>query len=197
MTLLGSTWFSWLYFTLHDSTLIYHGSISLYLTLHHSAMALLHPAFLYITLPWLYFTLHYHTVALLHSILLHLGSTSLYITLPWLYITLLWLYITLLWLYLTLDCSTMALLHSTCMTLHYPTLVYFTLLDSTLLYHHGLLISTWLTNILYHDSIWFYITLPWLYFTLLASSILALLHSTLHSIRYNLLSAERVYMFVI
>jgi len=47
----------WLYFTLLDSTFLYHGSTSLYR--------------LYITVPWLYFTL-------LDSTLLYHDCTSLY-----------------------------------------------------------------------------------------------------------------------
>jgi len=62
----------WLYFTLVDSTLLYHGSTSLYEILHSYPMALLHSTRL--------FTL-YH------------GSTSLYLTL---YISLPWLYFNLL-----------------------------------------------------------------------------------------------------
>ena len=55
----------WLYFTLLDSTLLYHGSTPLYLTIHNTTLALLHSTRLYITLPWLYFilldfTLLYH-----------------------------------------------------------------------------------------------------------------------------------------
>ena len=71
----------------HDSTLVYHGSTSLYLNLHHSTLlililldstllyhALLNSTLLYNTLLWHYFTLldpalHYH------------GSTSLYLIL--------------------------------------------------------------------------------------------------------------------
>ena len=87
---------AWLYFTVLDSTLPYHGSTSLYMTLHYSTIALLHSTLLYITLSWLYFTLHYTTMALLRSTLL---------------------YITLLYgstsLYFTLHYSTMALLQST------------------------------------------------------------------------------------
>ena len=61
----------WLSFTLLYSTLLYHGSTSLYHTLHYSIIALLHSTLLYITLPWLYFTL-------LDSTILYHGSTSLY-----------------------------------------------------------------------------------------------------------------------
>ena len=50
----------WINFTLLDSTYIYHGSTSLYSTLHNSSMTLLHSTDS---------TLHYH------------GSTSLYLTL--------------------------------------------------------------------------------------------------------------------
>ena len=67
----------WLYLTLHHSSYHdcdshYNGSTSLYFTLHNSHVAL--STTLYFTLPWLYFTL-------LHSISLHHGSTSLYYTL--------------------------------------------------------------------------------------------------------------------
>ena len=149
MDLLHSTWLymivQWLYFILPDSTL-------------YTTMALLHSS-------WFY-------MALLQSTLLH--STLLYITLPWLFLTLLysifsptmtlctvknlvlnvlhsWLYIhyhgcTL--LCLILHYSNMALLQS---TLHHSTMaLYFTLLDSTI-------------------SKSFYITLPWLYLTLIHS----------------------------
>ena len=78
MALLYSSLLYWLYFTLLDSTLLYHGSTLLYITLpwlYHDS-----------TLPKdgstsLYFSLHYSTMALL-------DSTLLYITLPWLYLTL-------------------------------------------------------------------------------------------------------------
>ena len=63
------------YLNLLYTTLLHHGSTSLYITIQWFYFTLL-----YITLPWLYFTLLYIT--------LH-GSTSLYITLPWLYFTLL------------------------------------------------------------------------------------------------------------
>ena len=96
-----------LYFTLLDSTFLYHDSTSLYLTLHFSTkLTLLHSTsfycflpwvywtlsdytFFYITVSWLYFTLfdsicsiHYSTTVLLHSIFFYHGSTSLY---TWLY----------------------------------------------------------------------------------------------------------------
>jgi len=108
----------WLYFTLLDSTLIYQGSTSLYVTLHFSTMDLLHSTWLYTTLPWLYFTL-------LDPTLLYHGSTSFYFTLHYctkflLHSTL--LYIDLPWLYFTLLDS----------ALHYQG---FTLLDSRLLNH--------------------------------------------------------------
>ena len=122
----------WLYFTLLESAFLYHGSTSLYFTLHHSAMALL------------YMVLHNSTMALLHS-------TSLYVTLSRLHFTLLdstllyhsstsqyFTQITPPWIYLTLrdstHNSTMAPLQaiSVCIIL---TWIYFTLLDSTLLYH--------------------------------------------------------------
>ena len=110
-----------LYFTLCDTTLVYHCSTSLYQTQYWCPIVLLHSTRLYVTLAWLYFTLqdsiHYSTMALiitlLDSTLLYHGSTSMYQTLHY---------------------STMALLHSTRL---YITLVwlYFTLLDSTLLYN--------------------------------------------------------------
>ena len=96
-----------------DSPLLYHGSTSLYFTLHSSTMALLHCTWLYISPSWLYFTLLdttfinsgstslylpviFSTMALLHSTwlytFLYLGSTSLY----WVYITLPSLYFTVL-----------------------------------------------------------------------------------------------------
>ena len=86
------------YFTLIESTALYHSSTSLYLTLHYSCMSLLHSTWLYIILPWLYFSL------LDSTLLLHV-STWLYIILSWLYFSLLdstlpyhgstWLYIVL------------------------------------------------------------------------------------------------------
>jgi len=48
----------WLYFTLLDSTLIYHGSTSLSQTLHYSTIALPNSTWLYITLPYFYFSLY-------------------------------------------------------------------------------------------------------------------------------------------
>ena len=57
----------WLYFIVLDSTLFYHGSTSLYLTLHYPALVH-HSTSLYITLLRLYLhsTLHYSTMSLLH-----------------------------------------------------------------------------------------------------------------------------------
>ena len=55
-------------FTPLESTAFYHSSTSMYFTLHYSNIALLHSTSLYITLSSLYFTL--------------LHSTSLYTTLP-------------------------------------------------------------------------------------------------------------------
>ena len=94
----GSTHSTWLYITLPwlhfsplESTLLYYGSISLYVTLLHSTSLLT-------VLPWFYFTL-------LDSILVYIGSTSLYFSphnsqcMALLYST--WFYITLHWLYIT------------------------------------------------------------------------------------------------
>ena len=64
----------WFYFTLLYYTLLYHCSTSLFFTLHYSTMALLHSTLLYISLRWLYFTV-------LDSTLPYLGSSSLYLTL--------------------------------------------------------------------------------------------------------------------
>ena len=131
-------------------------------------MAQLHSIRLYITLPLLYFTL-------LDSTLPYHGSALLYIIVPWLYFSLLdsihhstmaqlhssWLYITLPWLFFTLHDST-ELYHGTSslyVTLQNSTMVYFSLLDYIQLYTMAKLHSTWL-----------YITLPWLYFTLLDSA---------------------------
>ena len=121
----------WLYFTLLDSKLLYHGSISLYtwfytillfdctslycgssslhLTLHYSTMVLLHSIRLYITRPWLYFTL-------LDSTLLYrcFDPTSLY---TWIYITLLYSSTS---LHLTLHYSTIDVLHSTWLYITLP-----------------------------------------------------------------------------
>ena len=127
--------------TLLDSTLLYHSSVSLYMTIEISTMTLLHTTWLYISLPWIYLTLY---LTLYYSTMARLHSTSLCITMPWLYFTLLdptllyhgstpfyWLYKFLSWLY-------------------------FMLLDSTLDYH---------------GSIWLYIALPWPYFTPLYSTL--------------------------
>jgi len=61
MALLYSTWLyttlPWPYFTLLDWTSLYHDYTYLYFTLHNSTMALHQSTWLYITLPWLYFTL--------------------------------------------------------------------------------------------------------------------------------------------
>ena len=93
------------YFTLFDSTLLFHGSTTLYWILHKFTIALtllkatafyiialVHCAWHNITLPWFYFTL------LDYTLLCH-GSTSLYLTLQYSTIDLLHCLIT--WLYLT------------------------------------------------------------------------------------------------
>ena len=74
-----------LYFTLLDSTLLYHGSTllyiivpygytSFYLILYNSKIAKLHSTRLYIILPWLFFTLRDSTE-------LYHGYTTLFLTL--------------------------------------------------------------------------------------------------------------------
>ena len=143
------------------STLIYDSSTSLYLNIRYSTMAVFHSTWLYITLLCPYFILLY--------------STSLYHCSPF--------------LCLTLHYSTLALLHSTWLYSTLPRL-YFTLLDSTLLY----LRSTTFYLTLYYGSssfcltqrfssidipfsTWMYISLTWLYFIVLDST-LDLLHST-------------------
>ena len=171
MALLYSTWFyiilAWFNFTLPDSTLLYHGSpslyltlldsallfhcsTSLYLTLHDYTIPLRNFIRLYITLPWLYFNPHYSIMALLHY-------TWIYITLPWLYMTQHYSNVAILnsildstWNY---HCST-----SLSLTLHFSASVYLTQLYSTM----ALPIS----------SSWFYITLPSLYFSVLNSTLL-------------------------
>ena len=57
IALLYSTWLLLYHCSIHDSTLLYHGCTSLYLTLHYSTSttSLLHSAWLYIILPLLYF----------------------------------------------------------------------------------------------------------------------------------------------
>ena len=70
MALLRST----LLLNLHEPTLLYHGSTSLYFTLHFSTMGLRHCTWFYITQSWLYFILF-------HSTIFYPGSTSLYLTL--------------------------------------------------------------------------------------------------------------------
>ena len=88
MALLHSTWLyitlPWLYFTPLDSTLLYHGSTSLYLTIYLSTIALLHSISLYTLVNHsstsLCLTLHYSIMALLHSTndtLLYHSSISL------------------------------------------------------------------------------------------------------------------------
>ena len=137
MSLLQSSWLCclppWLYFTVHDSTILYHGSASLYLTLHYSTMAPLHPSWIYIIVSWLNFTL-----------------LDLYITLPWLYLTLL---------------DSPAFYHKS------------TLCLALLLFTIALLHCTWLYTTLPWFSFTLYFTLPWLYFTL-CDSTLGLVHST-------------------
>ena len=114
----------WLYWILINSKLLYHGSMSLYFTLHDSNMALLHSTsfciiqtLLYLTL--LHSTLLYHGYFTLLDSTLHypcstkftkhdstmslLHSTLFYIFLQWLYFT----------LYFILHDSTVHLLHST------------------------------------------------------------------------------------
>ena len=144
---------TWLYITLAllDSTLLYHGSTSLYFTLHYciwwlyftlldsillhvhwlyftphnSAMALGHSAWLYITLLWLYFTLLDSTV--LDFTLLYHGFTSLYLIQLYSIMALLfstWLYITLPWLFTSLY---LTLLYFTMALLYSTCLLYFTL----------------------------------------------------------------------
>jgi len=117
MDLLETTWHnitiaqfhsSWLYMTVHYSTmnyftllhsallyylstsLLYHGCTSLYLILQYSTMALLDSTWLYITLPLLYFTLLdsilYATMALLCSTWLYtLRYTMALLCSTWLY----------------------------------------------------------------------------------------------------------------
>ena len=114
-----------------------------------------------ITFPWLYFTLLYITLLrlyfiLLYSILLYHGTTSFYLTLHY---------------------STRGLLHCTALYCLLPKL-YFTLLDSTFPSH-----PTWLCitlPCLYFPLCLLYITLLWLYCTLLCSTLLyfALHYST-------------------
>ena len=135
---------------------------------------------------------------LLHSILIYHGSTSLCLILHYSIMAALshstWVYIALPWLYFTpLDFTlcTMALLNSTWL---YITLYY----GSTSLYlilHHSSLHSTWVyialpwlyltlldSTLLYYGSTWPYNTLPWLYtsfYLTLHCSTMALLHATL------------------
>ena len=121
-----------LYFILLDSTLLFHGSSSLYLTQNHSTMGLLHCTSLYFTqrgYTSLYLTQPY-TLSKFHFILLDT-------TLPWVYIALFdctSLYHGSTSLYISLLCSTMAPLHSTSLYTILPCL-YFTVLQSTSLYH--------------------------------------------------------------
>ena len=75
---------------LSDSTLLYHGSTSLHLTLHDSPLALLHCTYFYHSSTSLYLTLLYCSLyyastslyfMLLDSTLFYHGSTSLHLTL--------------------------------------------------------------------------------------------------------------------
>jgi len=155
-----------LYLTLH-----YHGTTSFYLTLHYKSTHVPLPfTWLYITLPWFYtsfyLTLYYSAMVLyfilLDSILLCHGCTSPYTWLPCL---LAWLYFTLLdsttidhnslllsftlhnsaastSLYLTLHHSTMVLLYSTWLYIHYSTIAVLNQLDSVMALVHSSLYNT-------------------------------------------------------
>ena len=134
MVILHSTWLYInlleLYFTLCNSTLLYHSSTSHYWTLHYSTIVLLHSTWLYNVLPWIYF-------ALLDSTLLYHSSPLLYLNLHYSTMALnfptltSFLHHSSASLYLSLCYSIMALLHSTWLYI-IPLWVYFTLLDSTL-----------------------------------------------------------------
>ena len=180
-----------LYFTLLG---LYHGSSSLYLILHSSAMTLLHTTLFYITAPWLYFIICDCTIALLHSTSLYIilprlyflplhstafyhgstviynGSTSLYLTLllsiPWLRFTP--LDSTLLCTALLPYLDSSLLYHSSTLTLHYSIpWLYFTLF-LFIAFYQGSIHSSTMTLL---HSTWHYISLPnWLYFTLLYST---------------------------
>ena len=117
----------WLYITLLclnfialDSTLLFHGSISLYLTLLYSTMAQHHSTWFYLTL-YSCSTLYY--TWLCYGSILH--STWLYITIQWLLF-----YQGSTSPYLSLHYSSMALLSSNWLYFILPWL-YFTLVDST------------------------------------------------------------------
>ena len=142
-------------------------------------MFLLHCTWFYIILPWLCFTLLYSTLHYPDCTLHSQYSTSPYIILH--YSTM-----ALLLLCLTLHYSTMPLLRSSWLYITLPSL-YFTLLDSRLLYYGStsldltlhystvaLLHSMWLhySTVVQLQSTWLYITLPWLYFTLLDCTLL-------------------------
>ena len=147
-----------------DSTILYHGSTSLYMTIHYSTMTLHLSTWLFNTLPWLYFIL-------LDSTLLYPDSTSLYSifdsTLFYhgstsLYLT---LHYSIPWLYACIILPSTLLYHGS--TSLHLTLLYSTK-GSTWLYYSTmvLLFSTWLLN-----------TLTWPYFITLDSTSL---HLTLH-----------------
>ena len=166
MALLHSTWLYitlprlWLtlYLTLHNSTMV----LLHYWFIHNSTMALLHSTRLYFTLPGFYITLHYYTIWLYsHTKLIYHDSTSLYLLGSTSTSTLLNPGSTS--LYLTLHNSTMALLHSTSLYI-----------ISTMSLHYSTLISLipWLYSSLVSKLTWFYITLSWLHFTLLDSTLL-------------------------
>ena len=149
-------------------TSLYHSS-QLYLTVLDSAllMALLHSTRVYIALPWHYFslldsTVFYHSSTLLYLTLCQYTMAPLYLTL---HHSSMPIYTS---LYLNLQHFTVALLHSTCMTLHYSPWLYFTVLDSTSL--------QWFYFTLLHSTLR-YLGYIALYLTLL-HSIVALLHFT-------------------
>ena len=112
-------------------------------------MAVLHPSSLYFTSPWIYFTL-------LESTLFYYDSISVYYT-P---------------LHSTNDSTSLRLTLATSFC-HGSTSLSFNLPHfTTALAHSNWLYFYYGSTSLYHCSIYFYFTLPWLYFILLDSTTL-------------------------
>ena len=186
---------TWLYFTVRDSTKLYHALclalLDSYSTPLHclpvtqlgSPWSVLDSTTLYHAAAWLYLILLYSTtlyrgstwphLTLLHPTMALLSSTCILLNLPWLYLA------DSTWLYYTLPCLYLTLLDST----HTLPRHYLALLDSTRLYYSS-------TTLLGSTTLYFgcttstrlYYTLPlhplgstWLYLTTLHFT---LLHST-------------------
>ena len=133
--------------TLLYSPLLFHGSISLYLTLLHSTTAQLDSTLLNHVSTAFYITLYYGSTILFHGSILH--STWLHSTLAHLHCN---------WLYITLPCHYFNLLHSTSLYCLLAWL-YFTILDSTLLYHSCTSLFLTVATTFHHGSTSLYLIL--------------------------------------